>query len=98
MIKMTDLEMLIMALLAVAGAIFAAVLGWGESGDPFDARKFLSSIGRAIVAGLLVATGLIAVPTEVNMLIYIGSFVAGMGIDAAGNRIAGIVLPTKPKG
>jgi len=92
---MTDLEMFLMTLAAVIGAIFTALLGWSESGEAFNARKFLSSIGRAIVAGILVAVGLIAVPTDVTFLSYLLAFGTGMGIDVGGNRLAGIILPKK---
>ena len=93
---MTDLEMWIMILAAVGGAIFSAILGWGDTGGPFEPRKFLSSIGRAVVAGLGIGVGILAVPIEiVNPLIYVLVFLAGMGIDAGGNRLAGIALPKK---
>lgn len=89
---MTDIEMIIMALLAVAGAIVAAVLGWADSGDPFDARKFLSSVGRAIFAGLAVAATTLLIPnSEVNAANYIFAILAGAGIDVLGNRGAGVL-------
>jgi hypothetical protein len=89
---MTDIEMLIMALLAVAGAIVAAVLGWADSDAPFDARKFLSSIGRAIFAGLAVAATTLLIPSaEANVANYVLAVLAGAGIDVLGNRGAGVI-------
>jgi hypothetical protein len=38
---MTDLEKLLIVILAVIGAILNAILIWLESGEPFINRKFL---------------------------------------------------------
>jgi hypothetical protein len=90
---MVDLEIAILALLAVFGALFAAVLGWLDSGEPFNARKFATSVGRAIVAGLLVSLTVILVPsTQVGIYEYISSFLLGAGVDVLGNRAAGVVI------
>jgi len=45
----------ILIILTVAGALAVAVLGWIESGEDFDVRKFGASVGRAIIGGLLAA-------------------------------------------
>lgn len=89
---MTDIEMLILALLAVAGAITAAVIGWAESHEPFIARKFLSSVGRAIFAAILVAVTELLMPGNVvNMKDYLYAFLVGGGVDVYGHRLAGAI-------
>lgn len=89
---MTEIQMLILFLATIAGAITTSVLGWLDIGDPFSIRKFLPGVIRGIVAAVVVfiATyeGFIG---EVTMFTYLGAFIAGMAFDVAGNRIAGIL-------
>lgn len=88
---MTDLELLVLLMLAAAGAITNALLGWAESGQSFDARKFIPSLIRAGISAIVVFLGTIVVDVEsVTIIMYVGAFLSGMGIDTAGNRIAGI--------
>jgi hypothetical protein len=94
---MTDVEILILALLSVFGALFSAVLGWLDSGEPFDARKMASSLLRAVIAGFLAALGFSTLPA-VGIWDYIVAFLTGAGIDTVGNRAAGaVVAKLKPK-
>lgn len=88
---MTDLEMLLVAILAMLGALVAAYLGWANSGEPFNARKFSSSVIRAIVAALLFVAGSYTTQAPANFLVYLGAFLGGAGVDVLGNRLAGAV-------
>ena len=75
---------------AFVGGIVAAVLGWLDSQEPFEVRKFTASVVRALVAGVVLAVGY----TYTNGLspIDIGiAFVGGAGIDVLGNRISGAI-------
>lgn len=86
---------LLLALAAVLGALFSAALGWLDSGEPFNGRKFMSSILRAIVAGLITAGGFITTGAEVVLLWdYFVAFLVGAGIDVFGHRLAGAVTST----
>jgi len=87
---MQNIQIVILSSASVLGALLVAVLGWLESGEPFDIRKFASSILRAIVAGVFSAIGF---STIENPLLwdYISAFLIGAGIDVAGNRIAGAI-------
>lgn len=92
---MTDIELFLLLLVTILGAILSAVLGWTESGNPFDARKFIPSLIRAAIAAVVVFVGTSYVDIgTVTFLIYILVFLAGMGLDAGGNRLAG-ALRTK---
>ena len=89
---MTDIELLLMLIAAILGAILSAGLGWAESKDAFNARKFVPSILRAGISAAVVFVGTSYVNIgEVTMLIYVLTFLAGMGIDAGGNRLAGAI-------
>ncbi len=79
---MTQIEMLIIAILAILGALLAAGKAWLDSGEPFDARKFGSSAIRGIIAALVMAmTTLIDPDAPATVLNYIGAFIAGAGFD-----------------
>jgi len=79
---------IILILLTVFGAIFVAFLGWVESGEDFDPRKFTASIGRAIIGGLVAA--LIFQGTEnPTIWTYVSALLIGAGIDVAGHRLSG---------
>jgi membrane-bound metal-dependent hydrolase YbcI (DUF457 family) len=80
---------------AVLGTLFAAALGWLESGELFVWRKFTGSLLRAVIAGVLVAFGFqnITTPDAWNLAF---AFLTGAGVDVLGNRIAG-ALATKAK-
>jgi len=91
------------ALAALGGALLAAVLGWLESGEAFVARKFFSSVIRAVFAAAFFAiSSAFIVPTTPAewVLGILGAIVGGAGIDAGGNRIAGAIAarhqPTPP--
>lgn len=94
----TDVQCLILTVAAVLGALGAAGLGWLDSGEPFIARKFTSSILRALFAGLLIAAGSFLAATEIDlsnpvMFIYqvVLAVLAGAGIDVGGNRLSGAI-------
>lgn len=75
---------------AFIGGIVAALLGWLDSGETFNIRKFSASIVRALIAGVIFAVGY----SYANSLspIDIGiAFVGGSGIDVLGHRISGAI-------
>ena len=49
------MERLYIALAALVGGLVAAMLGWLESKEAFDARKFGGSAIRALIAGIIFA-------------------------------------------
>ena len=75
---------------AFLGGIVVALLGWLDSGEAFEVRKFSASIVRALVAGIVFAIGY----SYTNSLspIDIGiAFCGGAGVDVLGNRISGAI-------
>jgi hypothetical protein len=82
------MERLIIALVAVVGGMVAALVGWLDSKEPFDARKFGGSAVRSLIAGIVFAVGY-HLSGAVNTLDLFYAFLGGAGVDVLGNRIAG---------
>jgi len=91
------------ALAALAGGLVAALLGWLESAEPFNSRKFGGSAIRALIAGIVFAVGY-QLSETVSLLDLFYAFLGGAGVDVLGNRVAGkfgngsFPLPEPPKG
>ena len=51
------MDRLYIALASLGGGLVAALLGWLESNEPFNPRKFGGSIIRALIAGAVFAAG-----------------------------------------
>lgn len=81
---------MILILITIGGAIFAAVLGWGESGEPFDARKFGCSVGRAMIAGAASAMIFQEIET-ITSWTYLAAALIGAGVDVVGHRASGVI-------
>ena len=77
------------ALAALAGGLFSALMGWLESNEPFDARKYGGSAIRSLIAAVIFAAGYQLSHTTVTVLDLFYAFLGGAGVDAIGNRIAG---------
>jgi hypothetical protein len=82
------MDRLYIALIGLSGGLAAALLGWLESGEPFNPRKFGGSVIRALVAGVIFAVGY-HIADSVSILDLLYAFLGGAGVDVIGNRIAG---------
>ena len=82
------MERLYIALAALLGGLIAALVGWMESNEPFDPRKFGGSAIRALVASIIFAAGY-QLSNSVTVLDLFYAFLGGAGVDVLGNRIAG---------
>jgi hypothetical protein len=88
---------------ALLGGLVAALLGWLESNEPFNPRKFGGSAIRALIASILFAVGYQLLGT-LGLLDLFYAFLGGAGVDVLGNRVAGkfgngsFPLPQPPKG
>lgn len=83
------MDKLYVALMALAGGLVAALLGWMESGERFDGRKFGGSAIRALIAGALFAVGYELAAGRVGVTDLLYAFLGGAGVDAIGNRAGG---------
>ena len=87
-----DLELLGLLIATILGALTSSLLGWADTGGAFDFTKFWPSIVRAIIAALAVFVTTYAGGIEtVTIFVYIAAYLAGLAIDAGGNRIAGAI-------
>ena len=82
------MERLIIALVALLGGMVAALVGWLDSKEAFDARKFGGSAVRSLIAGIVFAVGYHLSGT-VSILDLFYAFLGGAGVDVLSNRIAG---------
>lgn len=93
-----NIDLIGLLIATVVGAIISAVLGWQDNvpnqstPNKFDINKFWPSIVRAIISALAIFaatyTGFVG---DVTIFTYILAFLAGAGIDSAGNKIQGII-------
>ena len=72
---------------AALGAVTSAVLGWLDSGQTFNPRKFTYSAVYAVIAAI---EGAATLP-DGTVAGLIAAFLAGAGVDALGNRIKGAI-------
>ena len=84
------MEVIYIGIAAFLGVVVAALLGWTESQELFDLRKFASSLIRAIIAGVGIAAAFNYVE-PITPMRYLLAFLSGAGVDAGGHRIAGAI-------
>ena len=84
------MNVILVGVSALVGGIVAAVLGWLDSGEVFEARKFSASIVRALIAGLGIAAAY-SYANSITVLDIVICFLAGAGFDAGVNRISGAI-------
>jgi hypothetical protein len=77
----------IVALAAFVGGLVVAMLGWFDSKESFNKKKFGASIIRSLIAGVIWAAtySMSDLPRE-KILLY--AFLGGAGFDVLGNKIA----------
>ena len=87
-----------LALAAGAGALIQGLLSWSASNEAFSPRKFMTSIGAALVTG--VGTAIMFAGQAIGYQDLLLAFAAGMGVNAGTNKSIGVVakmlLPTPP--
>lgn len=81
------MERLYVAVMALAGGLCTALLGWLESGGPFEPRKFGGSALRAIIAAVVFAVGFQLSNGWLTVLDLFYAFLGGAGVDVLGNRV-----------
>ena len=84
------MNIIYIAIAAFIGGIVSALLGWLDSAEPFEVRKFSASIVRALIAGLGIAAAYSYV-NSITVLDIVICFLAGAGFDAGVNRISGAI-------
>jgi len=77
-----------LALAALVGGILVALIGWADSKEPFVTRKFLASVLRSLIAGVIFAVAY-QLSRPLTALDLLWAFLGGTGFDVGVNRIAG---------
>jgi len=91
---LSTMQTLFVSAASILGALIAAALGWLDSGEPFSARKFTSSMLHAVFAGGVTALRF-SVFEALGPWDYLEAGLAGAGIDVLGNRIEGAISARK---
>lgn len=72
-------------ILSIGGGVASAVLGWMESGELFDSRKFGASLIRAVLGSAVAALAFQGIES-VDVFVYVTAFLTGAGLDVIGKR------------
>lgn len=80
----------LIVLAMVLGALGSGTAGWWDSHEPFDWRKFMGTVWRAVFAAML-GVMTFQVGELAGWKIYVAAFLAGAGVDVIGNRLQGAV-------
>lgn len=86
----TEIEILLLVLSAVAGAAVASALGWSESTESFNAKKFASSLIRGAVGAVILVLGYQYV-VAIEPWDYILVFFGGAGFEVTVKRAQGAI-------
>ena len=87
--------MIIVALAAFGGGLLSALLGWLDSKEPFDGRKFAKSAGFAVFSaiGFAVAYEFSDGVTVKDIGLAV---LGGAGVDSLANRAIGTMRRERP--
>lgn len=78
----------IIALAAFFGGMLAGYLGFLESGESWSTRKYLATIIRSVLGGLIFAVGY-PLLAGLGVLDVFYAILGGAGVDVLANRISG---------
>lgn len=89
-----NLVIILIALAAFCGGILSALLGWLDSAEPFNGRKFSKSVLFALFAGFFFAVGY-SFTDSIGVKDILLAVLAGAGVDGLSNRIIGAISEKK---
>ena len=84
------MELIIIFAAAFIGGVANALLGWRDSQVPFARGKFVASVIRALVAGVVFAISY-SYGDGISIIDIGVAFLGGAGVDVIGNRVAGVL-------
>ncbi len=85
------------AIAALLGGVINALLGWTQTTDPFNERKFMASaiasfIGAVVIAATFNYSGLtVPASSMAAILALFNAFLAGAGVSSGVSRISGSI-------
>lgn len=83
------MDRVIMALAAFFGGMASGYLGFLESGEPWSTRKYVATIIRSILGGLIFAVGYPIGDDGIGVLDFFYGVLGGAGVDVLANRVSG---------
>jgi len=86
----TPIEIVGLVALSILGAALGSALGWLESGEAFAPRKFLATLIRGIIAGLVFVLGF-QTKEAIVWWDFVSVFIGGAGFDALLKRGQGVL-------
>lgn len=85
---MEDMGIVVVALAATFGGVLSALMGWWDSKEPFDSRKFSRSVVVALLSGMAFAISY-SFAGDVSIKDIFLAIMSGAGIDSLTNRALG---------
>ena len=85
---MENLNLVVVAVAAFSGGLLSSVLGWLDSKEPWDSRKFGRSAGFALLSGIGFAVGY-SFSNSIGARDVFVAILAGAGVDSISNRAIG---------
>lgn len=89
------MDKLWLALAAWGAGVLVALLGWLQCSDPFNLRKFMASVVRSLIAGIIWAVAYDMNDKPLTFSTVLGAIASGPFFDVLINRVGGLVGHSK---
>ena len=92
-----DTFIILVFVAAFMGGIVAALLGWVSTNECFVARKFVTSVIKALIGAVVISVTFNFAGTT-NLIMLMIAFLSGAGVDAGAKRITNAItnVPETP--
>lgn len=87
----TDIQVVLLIVAGVIGTLLSIGLGYAESTEPFDPKKFVSSLIRGSIGIIVYILGAYALAPSVGIWDYVEIAIFAAGFDALIKRGQGAV-------
>lgn len=84
---------IIVCLAAFMGGVLTALIGWGGTTEPFNARKFMTSVVKSLIGAVVIAAAFDYSQTT-SPISYLLAFLSGAGVDAGLKRVTNAITNT----
>lgn len=80
-----DVSLILVGIAATLGGLASAILGWLDSQEPFNSRKFIKSLIVSLIAGVGISIGY-SFSDGATVRDFFLAFLSGAGFDVLTNR------------
>lgn len=91
------MDPLIIAICWLAGSAIIGIIGWMNSSDAWNTRKFMSTILGGVSGAIVFGLAYQYTGASLTVLDYLTAIAAGMGVGAAVPRISGAIASRSAK-